>query len=156
MARHLEIFRALKTLAEANESIQFVYPVHPNPKVQTAAREYFSHLGNFSLCEPLDYPSFVAAMKRAYLVITDSGGVQEEAPALCKPVIVLRDDTERPEAVAEGVVKLVGSQYENIVREVQLLLDDDELYSRMARGVSPYGDGQAAQRIIEFLRKHCS
>lgn len=151
-----EICRALKSLAETNKNVQFLYPLHPNPNVQNIARVYFSSLDNFFLCDPLDYASFVAAMKRAYLVVTDSGGVQEEAPALGKPVLVLRKDTERPEAVADGVVKLVGSQYENIVREVQLLLDDDEVYASMARGVSPYGDGHAAQRIIALLRKQYS
>ena len=95
-------------------------------------------------------------MKRAYLILTDSGGVQEEAPALGKPVLVLRDETERPEAVAQGVVKLVGPHYENIVREAQRLLDDEDAYKEMARGVSPYGDGLASKRITETLREFFS
>lgn len=95
-------------------------------------------------------------MKEAYLIITDSGGVQEEAPALGKPVVVLRDETERPEAVVDGVVKLVGPNYERIVQEVQRLLDDDTAYAGMARGVSPYGDGKATDRIVDTLRKHFS
>lgn len=148
-----EICRALKALAEANKDVLFLYPVHPNPHVRDFALNYFSSLDNFHLCKPLDYASFVAAMKRAYLIITDSGGVQEEAPALGKPVLVLRRETERPEAVAHGVVKLVGAEYDSIVREAQLLLDDENVYATMARGVSPYGDGHAAQRIISLLRK---
>jgi UDP-N-acetylglucosamine 2-epimerase (non-hydrolysing) len=102
----------------------------------------------------LDYAPFIAAMKRAYLILTDSGGVQEEAPALGKPVLVLRDETERPEAVEQGVVKLVGSDYEGIVAEAQHLLDDESAYQAMARGVSPYGDGHAAERIVKTLREY--
>ncbi|QNQ41346.1 non-hydrolyzing UDP-N-acetylglucosamine 2-epimerase [Brucella intermedia] len=151
-----EICRALKTIAENNRDVQFLYPVHPNPNVRNIAHNFFSSLDNFVLCEPLEYASFVAAMKRAHFIITDSGGVQEEAPALGKPVLVLRKDTERPEAVADRAVKLVGSEYENIVGEVQLLLDDPAVYASMARGVSPYGDGHAAERIIAILRKHYS
>lgn len=108
---------------------------------------------NFLLCEPLDYAPFVAAMKRSVLILTDSGGVQEEAPALGKPVLVLREETERPEAVAEGVVELVGSDSEHIVQRVQCLLDDETEYKKMARGVSPYGDGKAAERIVAVLRE---
>ncbi|MEJ5023689.1 non-hydrolyzing UDP-N-acetylglucosamine 2-epimerase [Brucella anthropi] len=151
-----EICRALRTLAEDNPDVQFLYPVHPNPNVKDVAHEHLSSLSNFILCDPLDYAPFVAAMKRAYLIITDSGGVQEEAPALGKPVIVLRDETERPEAVADGVVKLVGPNCERIVKEVQLLLDDDTAYANMARGVSPYGDGRATERIAETLRVYFS
>lgn len=148
------ICRALRKLGEDNKEVQFLYPVHPNPNVKEVAYEFLSSLENFILCEPLDYAPFVAAMKKAYLIITDSGGVQEEAPALGKPVIVLRDETERPEAVVEGVVKLVGPNFDRIVKEVQLLLDDEEAYASMARGVSPYGDGKATDRIVDTLRKH--
>lgn len=151
-----EICRALRKLAENNPEVQFLYPVHPNPNVRDVAYEFLSSVGNFILCEPLDYAPFVAAMKRAHLIVTDSGGVQEEAPALGKPVIVLREETERPEAVADGVVKLVGPNHDRIVKEVQLLLDDESAYSSMARGVSPYGDGRATARITETLRKHFS
>lgn len=150
------ICRALSTLAENNIGVQFLYPVHPNPNVKVVANEFLAGLPNFILCEPLDYAPFVAAMKRAYIILTDSGGVQEEAPALGKPVLVLRDETERPEAVEQGVVKLVGSSYERIVEETQRLLDDESAYRAMARGVSPYGDGQAAGRIVEALRQHFS
>jgi UDP-N-acetylglucosamine 2-epimerase (non-hydrolysing) len=118
------------------------------------AHESLVGLPNFTLCEPLDYVQFIAAMKRAYIILTDSGGVQEEAPALGKPVLVLREETERPEAVEQGVVKLVGPNYERIVDEAQLLLDDESAYSAMARGVSPYGDGHAAERIVKTLREH--
>lgn len=148
------ICRALKTLAERNQDIQILYPVHPNPNVKDVAHEMLGNCGNVILCEPLDYAPFVAAMKKAYLIISDSGGVQEEAPALGKPVLVLREETERPEAVEMGVVKLVGPNYERIVEEAQLLLDDATAYSAMARGVSPYGDGKGAERIVAVLREH--
>ena len=132
--------------------MQFLYPVHPNPNVKDVAYEYLADVPNFILCEPLDYAPFIAAMKRAYIILTDSGGVQEEAPALGKPVLVLRDETERPEAVDQGVVKLVGPNYDRIVEEAQRLLDDEDAYKAMARGVSPYGDGKAAERIVKTLR----
>lgn len=148
------ICRALRTLAGRNPQVHFLYPVHPNPNVKDVAYEFLSGLPNFILCEPLDYAPFIAAMKRAYIILTDSGGVQEEAPALGKPVLVLRDETERPEAVEQGVVKLVGPNYERIVEEAQRLLDDESVYRSMARGVSPYGDGHAAERIVKTLREH--
>ena len=148
------ICRALRTLAEKNPEVQFLYPVHPNPNVKDVAHEFLADLPNFILCEPLDYAPFIAAMKRADIILTDSGGVQEEAPALGKPVLVLRDETERPEAVEQGVVKLVGPNYERIVEEAQRLLDDEAAYKAMARGVSPYGDGHAAERIVKILRDH--
>jgi len=148
------ICRALRTLAKNNAEVQFLYPVHPNPNVKDVAYEFLADVPNFTLCEPLDYAPFIAAMKYAYIILTDSGGVQEEAPALAKPVLVLRDETERPEAVEQGVVKLVGSNYERIVEEAQRLLTDETVYKAMARGISPYGDGHAAERIIETLRKY--
>ncbi|PAT39475.1 UDP-N-acetylglucosamine 2-epimerase (non-hydrolyzing) [Vandammella animalimorsus] len=150
------ICRALRALAEKNPSVQFLYPVHPNPNVKDVAHEFLDGLPNFMLCEPLDYAPFIAAMKRAYIILTDSGGVQEEAPALGKPVLVLRDETERPEAVEQGVVKLVGPNFERIVSQAQSLLDDAAAYRAMARGVSPYGDGHAAERIVTTLREHFS
>lgn len=149
-----DICRALHTLAERNPGVQFLYPVHPNPNVKDVAYEFLAGLTNFTLCEPLDYAPFIAAMKRAYLILTDSGGVQEEAPALGKPVLVLRDETERPEAFEQGVVKLVGTNYKRIVDEAQRLLDDESVYKAMARGISPYGDGRAAERIVKTLRDH--
>ncbi|MGV0959936.1 MAG: non-hydrolyzing UDP-N-acetylglucosamine 2-epimerase [Limnohabitans sp.] len=148
------ICRALLTLANANPEVQFLFPVHPNPNVKDVAYEYLASLPNFILCEPLDYAPFIAAMKRAYIILTDSGGVQEEAPALGKPVLVLRDETERPEAVEQGVVKLIGPNYEHIVQETQKLLDDEVAYQAMARGISPYGDGQAAARIVQTLKEY--
>lgn len=146
------ICEALKTLATNNPEIQILYPVHPNPNVKDVAYEILGACPNIILCEPLDYAPFIAAMKKAYFIISDSGGVQEEAPALGKPVLVLRDETERPEAVTEGVVKLVGSNYDNILTEAQKLLDDPLAYSAMARGVSPYGDGKGSERIVKVLK----
>jgi UDP-N-acetylglucosamine 2-epimerase (non-hydrolysing) len=148
------ICRALKALADQNTDIQILYPVHPNPNVKDVAYEMLSECTNIILCEPLDYASFIAAMKKAYFIISDSGGVQEEAPALGKPVLVLRDETERPEAVDCGVVKLVGPNYERILSEAQMLLDNEEAYKSMARGVSPYGDGKGSERIVTVLRDY--
>jgi UDP-N-acetylglucosamine 2-epimerase (non-hydrolysing) len=149
-----DICRALKTLAEKNDDVQLLYPVHPNPNVKNTAHEILGNSENIVLCEPLDYVQFVAVMKQAYLIISDSGGVQEEAPALGKPVLVLREETERPEAVEMGVVKLIGTNYQNIIEEVQKLLDNKAAYLFMAKGVSPYGDGKAAERIVKVLREH--
>jgi UDP-N-acetylglucosamine 2-epimerase (non-hydrolysing) len=149
-----DICRALRTLAERNPNVQFLYPVHPNPNVKNVAHETLGSCANIILCEPLGYAPFIAAMRRAYIILTDSGGVQEEAPALGKPVLVLRDETERPEAVEQGVAKLVGPNYDRIVEEAQRLLDDESAYRAMARGVSPYGDGHAAERIANTLREH--
>jgi UDP-N-acetylglucosamine 2-epimerase (non-hydrolysing) len=148
------ICRALRTLAENNPGVQFLYPVHPNPNIQEVAQACLAGIANFRLCAPLDYTKFVAAMKAAYFILTDSGGVQEEAPALGKPVLVMRDETERPEAVEQGGVKLVGANYERIIEEAQRLLDDESAYRAMARSVSPYGDGHAAERIVHVLREH--
>lgn len=149
-----EICQALQTLAANNPDVQFLYPVHPNPNVRDVAHQMLSSYENFVLCEPLDYVPFVAAMKKAHIIISDSGGVQEEAPALGKPVLVLRDETERPEAVEQGVVKLVGPHRDRIIEEAQRLLDDPQAYQAMARGISPYGDGHAAERIVKTLRAH--
>jgi len=147
---------ALRTLSERNPEVQFLYPVHPNPNVKDVAHELLADRPNMILCEPLDYAPFVAALKRAYLIISDSGGVQEEAPALGKPVLVLRDETERPEAVEQGVVKLVGADYDRIVSEAQRLIDDENAYRAMAQGISPYGDGHGAERIATILRDYFS
>jgi UDP-N-acetylglucosamine 2-epimerase (non-hydrolysing) len=149
-----EICRAILTLADHNKDVQVVYPVHPNPNVCETAYQILGNHCRITLCEPLDYLPFVATMKRAFLILSDSGGVQEEAPALGKPVLVLRNETERPEAVSQGVVKLVGADYDQIVSEAQHLLDDSAAYNRMARGVSPYGDGRAASRIASVLRDY--
>ena len=150
------ICRALLTLLERNLDVQVLYPVHPNPNVRDTAHRLLGLHPRVVLCDPLDYLPFVSAMKRAYLILSDSGGVQEEAPALGKPVLVLREETERPEAVEMGVVKLVGADYERIVADTQRLLDDESAYRAMARGISPYGDGNAAERIVSTLRDHFS
>jgi UDP-N-acetylglucosamine 2-epimerase (non-hydrolysing) len=147
------ICAAIRHLADRRTDVQFLYPVHPNPSVRKVV---FGALGShprIRLVEPLDYRAFVAAMRQAHFILTDSGGVQEEAPALAKPVLVLRDETERPEAVAAGVVRLIGTSFERIVAESTRLLDDAEHYSVMARGGSPYGDGRAAERIALILRQ---
>ncbi len=148
-----EICRALRTLADRNADIQILYPVHPNPNVHTVAHDMLGGHPRIVLCPPLDYLPFVSAMQRTYMILSDSGGVQEEAPALGKPVLVLRRETERPEAVEEGVVRLIGPDFDNIVNETQRLLDNEQAYKRMARGVSPYGDGKAANRIVGILRQ---
>ena len=147
-----QVCEAIRELADRYPDIQVLYPVHPNPNVAGPARKILGAHPRITLCEPLAYRDFVAAMKAAYLILTDSGGVQEEAPALGKPVLVMRHETERPEAVAEGVVKLVGPDREAIVREAARLLDDPEAYAAMAKGSSPYGDGRSADRIVAVLR----
>lgn len=147
-----EVLRAIRHIAESHEEIQVLYPVHPNPNVSEPAKELLGDVPGIVLCGPLSYGPFVSAMKKACLILTDSGGVQEEAPALSKPVLVLRDETERPEAVEEGVVKLVGTNFDRIVKETGRLLTDPDAYRLMARGISPYGDGKAAARIVESLK----
>jgi UDP-N-acetylglucosamine 2-epimerase (non-hydrolysing) len=147
------ICRALSDLANRNPDIQILFPVHPNPNIKEVAYRMLGAVPNITLCSPLDYAPFIAAMKKAYMIISDSGGVQEEAPALGKPTLVLRDETERPEAVELGVVKLVGTDYGQILREAQILLDDADVYASMAKGKSPYGDGQAAERITGILKR---
>ncbi len=149
----LQICRALRALADRNADAEILYPVHPNPNVSRVVYRELSGHPRIILCDPLEYGPFVMAMKRAYLILTDSGGIQEEAPALGKPVLVLRAETERPEAVSEGVVKLVGPDYEAIVTNAQSLLDDPVKYRSMARGVSPYGDGKAAGRIVHAIHR---
>ncbi len=146
-----EICQAILALVERNKDVQVLYPVHPNPNIQKVAFELLDNHPRITLCQPLDYLPFIGAMQQAYLILSDSGGVQEEAPALGKPVLVLRRETERPEAVEAGVVKLVGTDFKKIVLEAQRLLDDKFAYSEMARGVSPYGDGKASQRIADIL-----
>jgi UDP-N-acetylglucosamine 2-epimerase (non-hydrolysing) len=146
-----DICRALRAIVASNPDVEVLYPVHPNPNVQETVHRALGHCERVTLCEPLDYASFVCAMKRCFLILSDSGGVQEEAPALGKPVLVLRTETERPEAVEAGVVRLVGSNFGTITREVQRLLDDRSAYQAMARGVSPYGDGKASARIVGVL-----
>jgi UDP-N-acetylglucosamine 2-epimerase (non-hydrolysing) len=146
------IFSALRTLAEAYaEDIHLVYPVHLNPNVQRPAHRLLGSLPNVSLIEPLDYLPMVHLMKRAYLVVTDSGGLQEEAPALGTPVLVLREVTERPEAIEAGTARLVGADPARILTEARRLLDDPAARQAMAHAANPYGDGHAAERIVEAL-----
>lgn len=146
------ICSAFRTLAECNADIQLLYRANPNMK--DVAHEMFGSCSNIILCEPLDYAPFVAATKRVYMVISDSGGLQEKAPALGEPVLVLRDETERPEAVDMGVLKLVGPNFERIVKEAQMLLDDPASYQAMAVGIFPYGDGHGAHHIVALLKEH--
>lgn len=146
------ICQALKALAETNPSVHFVYPVHLNPNVQGPVNRLLGGLVNVHLIEPLGYEPFVYLMQNAHLVLTDSGGVQEEAPGLGKPVLVMRDTTERPEAVDAGTVRLVGTDSCVIRDAVQELLDDDAVYERMSMAHNPYGDGKACSRIVEFLK----
>lgn len=145
------ICSGLRQLARRAPEVLFVYPVHLNPNVQDPVRRHLSDIPNFSLIEPLPYPSFVALMERATLIITDSGGIQEEAPSLGKPVLVLREVTERPEAVEAGTVLLVGTSEEVIVREAGRLLEDEAAYASMSRKLNPYGDGKAAVRIVDAI-----
>lgn len=146
-----EVCAAVRELADRHADVQVVYPVHPNPNVSGPAHDILAGHERITLCPPMDYLPFVAAMKRAHLILTDSGGVQEEAPALGKPVLVMRQETERPEAVEAGVVKLVGPVRAAILAEASRLLDDPAAYAAMAKGVSPYGDGRAAARIVDIL-----
>ncbi len=142
---------ALKDLAGKFRDTRFVYPVHLNPNVQDPVRYHLSEIPNISLIEPLPYAPFVALMQRATIILTDSGGVQEEAPSLGKPVLVLREITERPEAVSAGTVLLVGPDRQRIVAEASILLEDSRAYSKMSRTLNPYGDGLAAERIVDVI-----
>lgn len=147
----LHICKAIKELASLHPEMDIVYPVHLNPNVQKPVYELLSGLNNVYLISPLDYLPFIYAMQHSTLLLTDSGGVQEEAPSLGKPVLVMRDTTERPEAVEAGTVKLVGTNAEAIVSNVTALLNDKELYKRMSETHNPYGDGHACQRIMAAL-----
>ena len=146
---------AIKDLTVKYPDVDFVYPMHLNPNVRKPIHEVFgedlSNLGNMFFIEPLEYLSFVYLMEKSTIVLTDSGGIQEEAPGLAKPVLVMRDTTERPEALDAGTVKLVGTNYNMIVNEVSALLDNEKAYEKMSKAVNPYGDGLACERIIRFL-----
>ncbi|GAB6395634.1 MAG: UDP-N-acetyl glucosamine 2-epimerase [Bacteroidales bacterium] len=150
----LTICKAIKTVAESAGNVQIIYPVHLNPNVQKPVYELLNGQANIRLLPPLAYPAFVWLMSRSAVILTDSGGVQEEAPSLGKPVLVMRETTERPEAVAAGTVKLVGASAEKIVKETVLLLSDREKINRMASAANPYGDGKASERIVEFIKSH--
>lgn len=151
----IQICQAIKTLAERYAEVDFVYPMHLNPNVRKPIHEVFgnAHLSNLFFIEPLEYLPFVYLMEKSTLVLTDSGGIQEEAPGLGKPVLVMRDTTERPEALDAGTVKLVGTDYDRIVNEVSRLLDDNAYYNRMSQAINPYGDGTASQRIVQTIEK---
>lgn len=148
----LNICQALKVIATHHQDVQIIYPVHLNPNVKGPVYEMLSGIKNISLIEPLAYPAFVWLMKKSYMIITDSGGVQEEAPSLGKPVLVMRDTTERPEAVEAETVILVGTNIDKIVREANELLTDSKRYQMMSELHNPYGDGKACQRIAEFIK----
>ena len=152
----LNICNALKELSQKYPMVDFVYPMHLNPNVRRPIHEVFgedlSHLGNVFFIEPLEYLEFVYLMKQSAIVLTDSGGIQEEAPGLGKPVLVMRDTTERPEAVEAGTVKLVGTDKDVIINGVSLLLNDEKVYQQMSHAVNPYGDGKACERIVQALK----
>lgn len=147
-----QICNALKQITESQPDVEVLYPVHLNPNVQEPVNRILTDVKQVHLIEPQDYLPFVYLMDRSYLIITDSGGVQEEAPSLGKPVLVMRDTTERPEALNAGTVKLVGTDVTRIVEEAIRLLADEQAYSQMSEAYNPYGDGQAASRIIEYLK----
>jgi len=152
----ISMCKAFKTLTKKYPEVDFVYPMHLNPNVRRPIHEVFgenlSCLGNIFFIEPLEYLSFIYLMEKSFLVLTDSGGIQEEAPSLGKPVLVMRDTTERPEALEAGTVKLVGTDYNKIVYEVSMLLDEPSAYDAMSMAINPYGDGNACDRIINTLR----
>lgn len=149
----ISMCRAIQALTLKYTDVDFVYPMHLNPNVRRPIHQVFgedlANLGNIFFIEPLEYLSFVYLMEKSFLVLTDSGGIQEEAPGLGKPVLVMRDTTERPEALDAGTVKLVGTDYDRIVSEVSALLEDVEYYDRMSKAVNPYGDGRACERIVQ-------
>jgi UDP-N-acetylglucosamine 2-epimerase (non-hydrolysing) len=145
------ICHALLEIADSYPEAHIIYPVHPNPNVQEPVRSLLGLNGRISLLAPLDYLTFVHLMQRSYLILTDSGGLQEEAPSLGKPVLVLRQTTERPEAVQAGAARVVGTAKESITSHVRRLLEDNQLYERMASVVNPYGDGRASERIVRTL-----
>ena len=153
----IHMVTAIKDLKSKYPDVDFVYPMHLNQNVRKPIHEVFgedlSNLGNMFFIEPLQYLEFVYLMEKATIVLTDSGGIQEEAPGLGKPVLVMRDTTERPEALASGTVHLVGTDYQKIMDEVSTLLEDEQAYEKMSKAVNPYGDGKACERIVEILKK---
>lgn len=152
----IQMVTAMKDLSEKYPDVDFVYPMHLNPNVRRPIHEVFGEdltRPNFFFIEPLQYLEFVYLMSKAYIVLTDSGGIQEEAPGLGKPVLVMRDTTERPEALESGTVHLVGTDYNKIVNEVSTLIDNPDAYRKMSQAVNPYGDGKACQRIVKILNE---
>ena len=149
----INICESIRELAIKYPEINFIYPVHLNPNVQKPVNKILSNVSNIYLIEPLDYLPFVYLMSKSYLILTDSGGIQEEAPSLGKPVLVMRDTTERPEAVKAGTVKLVGTNKEKIIDEVSKLIEKKEEYKKMSQAYNPYGDGKSSKKIINFLKE---
>ena len=147
----INICKALKEVAHKHPEIEIVYPVHLNPNVQKPVNKVLNGISNIHLIKPLSYPDFVYAMKQSFFIVTDSGGVQEEAPGLGKPGRVMRETTERPEAINAGTAKLVGADYDKITQGIESLLANKEEYNRMAKAHNPYGDGKAVERIISEL-----
>ena len=152
----IHICAAIKYLTERYPDVDFVYPMHLNPNVRRPIHEVFgedlSKLNNIFFIEPLEYLSFVFLMEKSAIILTDSGGIQEEAPGLGKPVLVMRDTTERPEALEAGTVKLVGTNYDRIVCEVSMLLDDTIYFKKMSEAINPYGNGKACKKIVDFFK----
>ena len=155
-AGFVNICEAIRDLANSQTDLNIIYPVHLNPNVRAPVAEILSAVGNVHLLEPVSYEEFVHLMSKAYLLLTDSGGIQEEAPALAKPVLVMRENTERPEAVEAGTARLVGTDRAEIVARTRELLNDPGAYQRMATAANPYGDGTAAEKIVRFLRDRMS
>ena len=147
------ICKSLSQIASANADVELIYPVHLNPNVKGPVNEYLQDISNIHLVDPLAYPAFIWLMKRSHIIITDSGGIQEEAPSLGKPVLVTRTTTERPEAVEAGTVLLVGTDVNLIVAETQKLLDDPQQYKKLSQLHNPYGDGKACERIVSFMNQ---
>lgn len=148
-----DIFGALRKVVDENLDVELVYPVHLNPKVKSIADEKLGDHERIHLIEPLDYLPFANLQKKSHLIVTDSGGVQEEAPTLGKPILVIRKETERPEGILAGTAKLIGVEQRDVYREVSLLLNDESEYKKMANAVNPYGDGNAAKRIVDIIAK---
>lgn len=147
------ICKAISYVADKYKDVQFVYPMHFNPNVRKPVMEYLSEKQNVYLIEPLDYPYLIWLMEKCFFVLTDSGGIQEEAPALGKPVLVMRDVTERQEGIDAGTAKLIGTDYTVIIDNIELLLGDVNEYSKMSNSVNPYGDGESSRRIVEIVEK---
>ena len=145
------IFMAVKEVVGENENVEIIFPVHLNPSIRKLAKYILGEQSNIHLIEPLEYEEFANLLNKAYLVLTDSGGIQEEAPALGKPILVMREETERPEAVKAGTVKVIGTEKENIKKETNVLLNDLHEYNVMANSINPYGDGTASEKIVNFL-----
>lgn len=149
-----DIFRAIRDVIDGHENVSLIFPMHLNPNVRKIATEILGGCDRIHLIEPLAYKAFANLQARAHLILTDSGGIQEEAPALGKPVIVLRTETERPEAVEAGTVTIAGVSYEGVKNEIQSLITDEMRYTSMSEAVNPYGDGRACEKIVEAIRKH--